>query len=88
MSEHTGGADPVTIQPGEDTRKAYIGEHIEISFDGELCKHAAECVKGAPQVFDTKRRPWIVPDAEEADHTAEVIGRCPSGALRYARVGD
>lgn len=87
MSDHTGGQTPVTIEPGEDTRKAYIGAHSEISFDPELCQHAGECVKGSPAVFDTKRRPWIDPDGDTPAHIAEVIARCPSGALRYAQVG-
>ena len=79
--------EPQTVRPGEEaTRKAYIGEHSEISFDGTVCQHAGECVKGAPAVFDTARRPWIDPDGAEPAQIAEVIGRCPSGALRYARV--
>ena len=87
MSDHTGGHQPRTVEPGEESRKAYVGKHSEISFDGELCQHAAECVKGAPRVFDTAKRPWIDPDGDTPDHEAEVIARCPSGALRYARVG-
>lgn len=82
-----GDKAPVTVEPGETTRKAYIGEHSEISFDGAVCEHAGECVKGAPSVFDTKARPWINPDGDTPEHAAEVVARCPSGALRYARVG-
>lgn len=66
------------------TRKAYVGQRSTVSFDSARCQHAAECVRGAPAVFDTKRRPWIDPDAEQADVVAEVVGRCPSGALRWS----
>ncbi|WP_222433283.1 (4Fe-4S)-binding protein [Planomicrobium sp. CPCC 101079] len=65
--------------------KVYTGEEINVSFTPALCIHAAECVKGHPQVFDTKRRPWIIPDQGGADAVAEVIARCPSGALQYLR---
>jgi uncharacterized Fe-S cluster protein YjdI len=64
-------------------RKAYAGREITASFDPERCAHAAACVRGLPAVFDTGRRPWILPDLAPAAEVAEVVTRCPSGALRY-----
>ncbi|WP_028709748.1 (4Fe-4S)-binding protein [Propionicicella superfundia] len=68
------------------TRRNYRGSLVDVSFDKDLCRHAAECVRGMPEVFDTQRRPWIDPlvagTSERADHLREVVGRCPSGALR------
>lgn len=64
-------------------RRAYEGEGIEVSFDAKRCLHAAECVRGLPEVFDVKRKPWILPDGAEAEAVAEVVRRCPSGALHY-----
>ena len=67
------------------TRKLYTGPIVNVSFDGALCQHAAECVRGMPSVFDTTRRPWIDPNVadttELANRVREVVGRCPSGAL-------
>jgi uncharacterized Fe-S cluster protein YjdI len=54
-----------------------------VSYDVARCIHAGECVRGLPAVFDTKQRPWIQPDGGEPDEIAEVIRRCPSGALHY-----
>ncbi|PSL40065.1 putative Fe-S cluster protein YjdI [Planomicrobium soli] len=65
--------------------KVYTGEEVDVSFTPSLCIHAAECVKGHPEVFDTKRRPWIIPDQGSANAVADVIARCPSGALQYLR---
>jgi uncharacterized Fe-S cluster protein YjdI len=66
-------------------RKTYVGPVVDVSFDGALCQHAAECVRGMPSVFDTSRRPWIDPAVAEsaaaADQLRAVVGRCPSGAL-------
>lgn len=64
-------------------RKDYPGERITVSFDPEVCAHAAECVRGLPAVFDTRRRPWIDPDGATPQEVVEVVKRCPSGALRY-----
>ena len=36
-------------------------------------------------VFDTARRPWILPIAASSDAIATVITKCPSGALHYTR---
>jgi CDGSH-type Zn-finger protein len=45
--------------------------------------HFAECVRGLPRVFDVKKRPWIQPENASAEQVAEVVRRCPSGALHY-----
>ena len=63
-------------------RKSYVGTQITVSFDGEVCQHAAECVRGLPDVFDVDQRPWIQPDRADPDTVREVVARCPSGALR------
>ena len=66
-------------------RKTYTGPVVDVSFDGEICAHAAECVRGMPAVFDTSARPWINPEVasspEAADQLRDVVRRCPSGAL-------
>ena len=64
---------------------SYPGVDVTVKFDLKRCIHAAECVNGAPAVFDIKRKPWIDPDQGEAEQLVEVIHRCPSGALTYVR---
>jgi uncharacterized Fe-S cluster protein YjdI len=49
--------------------KRYEGEHIEVTYDAARCLHAAECVHGMPAVFDTAKRPWIAPDAGDAERS-------------------
>ncbi len=67
-------------------RKTYRGKDIEVTFDLDHCVHVAECLRGIPAVFQLDRRPWALPDAGAADDVAEVIERCPSGALLYHRL--
>src|SRR4051794_32482767 len=63
--------------------RTYRGKRGDVSFDAEVCIHAATCVRALPMVFDRDRRPWILPDnAPSADLTA-VVQQCPSGALQY-----
>ena len=79
-------ADPEvnTSGPPPWPGKAYIGQKITVYFDAGRCRHFAECVRGLPSVFDTSRRPWIDPDRSSAESVAEVVRRCPSGALHYS----
>jgi CDGSH-type Zn-finger protein/uncharacterized Fe-S cluster protein YjdI len=63
----------------------YEGEDITVSYDVKRCIHVRECVRGLPGVFDPDRRPWVDPDGAGADDVAEVITRCPTGALHFER---
>jgi len=64
----------------------YKGENISVSFDAKRCIHAARCVEELPEVFKTDSDPWIQPDGADATRVAELINRCPSGALTYRRL--
>ena len=65
--------------------QVYAGEGFEVTYDAGRCTHAGECVRGLPAVFDTKAQPWIRPGAAPHDRVAEVVARCPSGALAIRR---
>ncbi|MFC1230031.1 MULTISPECIES: (4Fe-4S)-binding protein [Streptomyces] len=71
----------------ESEQKTYRTESVTVTFEARRCLHAAECVHGLPEVFDTAKRPWIQPDESTAERLAEVVRRCPSGALRYELAG-
>ena len=64
----------------------YTGESVEITYEVERCIHAAECANGLPAVFDPNRKPWVDADGAPPDEVAEVIRRCPTGALKYRRL--
>ena len=57
-----------------------------MSFDLDICIHVGECLRGDPNVFKLRRRPWVLPDEGSPDVVAEVVERCPSGALLYTRL--
>jgi len=67
-------------------RKVYRGRDVEVSFDLDICIHVGECLRGDPNVFKLRRRPWALPDEGSPDVVAEVVERCPSGALLYTRL--
>jgi len=67
-------------------RKVYRGRDVEVSFDLDICIHVGECLRGDPNVFKLRRRPWALPDEGSPDVVAEVVERCPSGVLLYTRL--
>ncbi|SCF89270.1 (4Fe-4S)-binding protein [Streptomyces sp. Ncost-T10-10d] len=75
----------VTERPPRPVARSYDGEGVTVRCDVHRCLHAAECARGLPTVFGTGRKPWIQPGNAPADDIADVIHRCPSGALQYHR---
>lgn len=67
----------------EQGYKKYRGKDMDIFFNRSICQYAAECVRGNPEVFDTSRRPWILPDNGSVAYNEEILNRCPTGALKY-----
>ena len=63
----------------------YRGNKITVLFSIDRCTHYAACLDGAPEVFDSTKRPWIMPDKASPGKIAEVILTCPTGALHFER---
>jgi CDGSH-type Zn-finger protein len=68
----------------KDKRRDYVGEKITIHDNRCVCAHPGYCYTGLPSVFHLDGRPWIDPDAASPSEIAEVIEKCPSGALSYS----
>lgn len=63
--------------------KTYTGEDLDVTFDSQACVHSGECVRRLAAVFDTKRRPWVLPDAAPSQAVIDAVLHCPSGALKF-----
>lgn len=59
----------------------YPGDKIDVTWDGRLCIHMAECGRAEGELFVTGRKPWCVPDNSSIDEVIDICQRCPSGAL-------
>ncbi|MDY2587020.1 (4Fe-4S)-binding protein [Winogradskyella aquimaris] len=63
--------------------KEYSNGEVTVVWEAEKCIHSAMCVKGLPDVFQPKERPWIKINASTTDKIIETVKKCPSGALSY-----
>ena len=57
--------------------RTYENESIAVDWYPERCIHARFCVRGLPDVFDPRRRPWIEPGGQTGDALAQVIRAVP-----------
>ncbi len=63
--------------------RKYCGDGVDIYFNGAMCAHSGNCVRGNKAIFNTKRKPWIEPNNATVREVKRVIDTCPSGALKY-----
>ena len=64
--------------------QSYATDAITVTFDPTRCIHAAECIRTAPAVFDSRRLRWIKPELGDPELIVAAVHRCPTGALAYA----
>lgn len=63
----------------------YDGVDADVLWDRRLCIHVGECGRAKGDLFVGGRDPWCQPDVTAVDDVAEVVARCPSGALTTLR---
>ena len=59
----------------------YQGTTATVSWHGRLCIHVAECGRAKGDLFVGGRDPWCQPDFETDEEVADIVHRCPTGAL-------
>jgi len=63
--------------------KKYSNGEVTIVWKPNVCMHSGVCFRGLPQVFDPRRRPWIIADSASTNEIIEQVKKCPSGALSF-----
>ena len=63
--------------------KEYTNGAFTVVWEAEKCIHSTICVKGLPEVFQPKEKPWIKMHAFETDNIVNQVKQCPSGALSF-----
>jgi uncharacterized Fe-S cluster protein YjdI len=70
----------------KDIIKRYSNGEITVVWQPSLCVHSGICARGLPQVFDPRRRPWVILDGHTTQQIIDQVDACPSGALSYEKV--
>jgi uncharacterized Fe-S cluster protein YjdI len=59
----------------------YTNGEITVVWKPGICSHSVICFKGLSEVFDPRRRPWIVMGNADTASIIAQVKKCPSGAL-------
>ena len=67
--------------------RTYTNGEIVVLWDASKCTHSGRCVRGLPEVFDVRKRPWINMLGADTQAICDQVDRCPSGALTWFPAG-
>lgn len=59
----------------------YKGDTQTVTWDRRLCIHVGECGRAKGDLFVGGRDPWCDPNVSDQGDIADVVARCPTGAL-------
>lgn len=63
--------------------KKYTNGEVTIVWEAEKCIHSGICVKGLPDIFKPRERPWIKVKQAPTEALISQVKLCPSGALSF-----
>lgn len=69
----------------DNPKTRYPGQAIDVEWDERLCIHIGECGQAEGNLFVGGRQPWCQPDLANPNEVIDIVERCPSGALTWAR---
>lgn len=64
-------------------KKEYTNGEVTIVWQPDLCTHSGNCVRGLPNVFKPRKRPWINITEASSKELVEQVLKCPSKALSF-----
>jgi len=61
--------------------KEYSNGDVTVLWEASKCIHSGICLRGLPEVFDLKSRPWINASGSSSEAIVTTVRECPSKAL-------
>lgn len=59
----------------------YENDELIVHWRPEKCEHCENCINSLPEVFDTKKRPWVNIYGANKERIMEAVALCPTEAL-------
>lgn len=66
----------------------FEGDDVDVTWDERLCIHVGECTRATEGIFGGGKQPWARPYDAKPNDVAEIVRRCPTGALTFQRNDD
>lgn len=71
------------VETKAEVIRRYSTDELTVVWQPSKCNHNGNCTRSLPEVFDTKRRPWVDINAAAAEDIRRVVEQCPTGALTW-----
>lgn len=71
------------MSDSKGTVREYSNGEVTVVWKAHKCIHSANCVRGLPNVFQPRKKPWVNVEAASSQELAEQVQQCPSGALSH-----
>lgn len=85
MSNKVTKSELADFRSDPEAVKEYTNGEITVYWKSELCIHSANCLIGLPEVFNSKKKPWINIHASNSKEIMRIVDTCPSRALTYLK---
>jgi uncharacterized Fe-S cluster protein YjdI len=73
------------FKKNKESVKEFSNGDVTVYWKSELCIHSANCLIRLPEVFNSKRKPWINIHASSSKEIMKTVDTCPSRALTYLK---
>lgn len=73
------------LRMNPDKGRKFTNGEITVFWIPDRCIHSANCLIGLPDVFNSRKQPWINVHAANSKEIVKVIDTCPSRALLYQK---
>lgn len=85
MSNKVTKAELSEFKKNKDLVKEYSNGEITVYWRADLCIHSANCLLKLPEVFNSKKKPWVNIHASGSREIMKTVDTCPSRALTYLK---
>ena len=84
MANKVTKAELSEFKKNKDSVKEFSNGEVTVFWKSELCIHSANCLIGLPNVFNSKKKPWINVHASNSKEIMKIVGANP--ATRVATI--
>ena len=86
MANKVTKAELAEFKKNKEGVREFANGEITVFWKPELCIHSANCLIRLPDVFNTKKKPWINIHAAGSKEIMKAVDTCPSRALTYLKI--